>query len=79
MRHALWQPALLQQIDQHRRIPGPFLHKLNLGPGRFGPVPDIPLYGRKVYFKFDNEFWNDELHNYRFFIDDRCYTEERWE
>jgi hypothetical protein len=39
----------------------------------------IPLSGVRTYFEFDGEFWNDELHNFRFFIEDRCFSEERWE
>ena len=39
----------------------------------------IPYAGAQIYYEFDDEFWNDELHNYRFFIEDRCFSEERWE
>ncbi len=39
----------------------------------------IPFTGAQVYYPFDGEFWNDELHDLRFFIDDRCFSEERWE
>jgi hypothetical protein len=39
----------------------------------------IPFTGIHVYYPFDGEFWNDELHDLRFFIDDRCFSEERWE
>ncbi|RME19036.1 MAG: hypothetical protein D6806_19000 [Deltaproteobacteria bacterium] len=39
----------------------------------------IPKYGNDVYYEFDGEFWNDELHDFRFFIEDRCFGEERWE
>lgn len=38
--------------------------------------PDIPLGSREVYYRFDGEYWNDELHDYRFRIDDRCFAEE---
>jgi tetratricopeptide (TPR) repeat protein len=37
---------------------------------------DIPLGSREVYYRFDGEYWNDELHDYRFRIDDRCFAEE---
>jgi hypothetical protein len=40
---------------------------------------EIPSSGAQVYYEFDGEFWNDELHDYRFFIEDRCFSEERWE
>jgi hypothetical protein len=33
----------------------------------------------RAYYPFDGEFWNDELHDFRFFIEDRCFSEERWE
>jgi len=39
----------------------------------------IPSAGPMVYYEFDGEFWNDELHDFRFFIEDRCFGEERWE
>ncbi len=39
----------------------------------------IPTSGPVVYYEFDGEFWNDELHDFRFFIEDRCFSEERWE
>jgi hypothetical protein len=39
----------------------------------------IPSTGAQVYYEFDGEFWNDELHDFRFFIEDRCFSEERWE
>jgi hypothetical protein len=39
----------------------------------------IPFADLEIYYEFDGEFWNDELHNYRFFIEDRCFSEERWE
>jgi hypothetical protein len=37
---------------------------------------DIPLGSREVYYRFDGEYWNDELHDYRFRIDNRCFAEE---
>jgi hypothetical protein len=40
---------------------------------------EIPSSGKQVYYRFDGEFWNDELHDFRFFIEDRCFSEERWE
>ncbi len=39
----------------------------------------VPSSGPQVYYAFDGEFWNDELHDFRFFIEDRCFSEERWE
>jgi hypothetical protein len=39
----------------------------------------VPFSGAHVYYTFDGEFWNDELHDLKFFIEDRCYSEERWE
>lgn len=36
----------------------------------------IPLGSKDVYYVFDQEYWNDELHDYRFRIEDRCFSEE---
>ena len=33
---------------------------------------DIPYYGNKIYYQFDNEFWNDEIHSYKLFIKNKC-------
>ncbi len=44
-----------------------------------GEEEKIPYSDSKTYFEFDGEFWNDELHSFRFFIEDRCFSEERWE
>lgn len=39
----------------------------------------IPLGSEDVYYVFDREYWNDELHDYRFRIEDRCFSEELFE
>ena len=39
----------------------------------------IPYSDKRVFYEFDGEFWNDEMHDFRFFIEDRCFSEERWE
>ncbi|MBI1947394.1 MAG: hypothetical protein HYS27_16995 [Deltaproteobacteria bacterium] len=39
----------------------------------------VPLGSRQVYYRFDGEYWNDELHDYRFRIDNRCFGEELFE
>jgi hypothetical protein len=39
-------------------------------------VPPIPLGSRQVYYRFEGEYWNDELHDYQFRIDNRCFGEE---
>lgn len=39
----------------------------------------IPLGSEDVYYAFDQEYWNDELHDYRFRIEDRCFSEELFE
>jgi hypothetical protein len=44
-----------------------------------GKAEEIPYYGLQAYYEFDGEFWNDELHDFRFFIEDRCFSEERWD
>lgn len=36
----------------------------------------IPLGSREVYYQFNGEYWNDELHDYRYRIDNRCFGEE---
>jgi hypothetical protein len=36
----------------------------------------IPLASDDVYYLFNGEYWNEELHNYRFRIEDRCFGEE---
>jgi len=41
--------------------------------------PPIPLGSRKVYYRFEGEYWNDELHDYRFRIENRCFSEELFE
>jgi tetratricopeptide (TPR) repeat protein len=37
--------------------------------------PPIPLGSKEVYYEFDGEYWNDELHDYRFRIENRCFGE----
>ncbi|MCA9550138.1 MAG: hypothetical protein KC933_08890 [Myxococcales bacterium] len=36
---------------------------------------DIPYGGDQVYYAFDDEFWNDELAHYDFFVENRCFDE----
>ena len=33
----------------------------------------IPYDSANVYYEFDTEYWNDELHSYKFFILSRCF------
>jgi hypothetical protein len=33
----------------------------------------IPYDSANVYYEFDEEYWNDELHSYKFFITSRCF------
>jgi hypothetical protein len=40
---------------------------------------NIPLGSRQVYYRFDGEYWNDELHDYRFRIESRCFGEGLFE
>lgn len=35
----------------------------------------IPLAGDKTYYAFVDEFWNDELPKYDFFVENRCFDE----
>ncbi|MBI5508820.1 MAG: hypothetical protein HY903_08715 [Deltaproteobacteria bacterium] len=36
----------------------------------------IPYDSANVYYEFDTEFWNDELHSYKYFINSRCFEME---
>lgn len=36
---------------------------------------EIPSGGDAVYYRFAGEFWNDELPDYQFFIENRCFDE----
>jgi hypothetical protein len=33
----------------------------------------VPYDSANVYYEFDTEYWNDELHSYRYFITSRCF------
>jgi len=33
----------------------------------------VPYDSSSVYYEFDTEFWNDELHSYSYFINSRCF------
>jgi hypothetical protein len=35
----------------------------------------IPIGGDKAYYAFVDEFWNDELPKYDFFVENRCFDE----
>ena len=35
----------------------------------------IPISGDRVYYNFDEEFWNDELPTYDFLVENRCFDE----
>lgn len=39
----------------------------------------IPVGGDDVYYVFGGEYWNDELHDYRFRIENRCFGGELFE
>jgi len=32
----------------------------------------VPYDSAKAYYEFDTEFWNDELHSYSYFVNNRC-------
>ncbi len=34
----------------------------------------IPYDSANVYYEFDEEYWNDELHSYKYFITTRCFS-----
>lgn len=46
---------------------------------RQAPEKPIPVGSSNVYYIFDGEYWNDELHDYRFRIESRCFGEELFE
>jgi len=52
--------------------------RIKKGSGKIVPEaqPPIPLGSREVYYQFDGEYWNDELHDYRFRVDNRCFGED---
>ena len=33
----------------------------------------VPYDSANVYYEFDTEYWNDELHSYKYFITSRCF------
>ncbi|MEO1336068.1 MAG: hypothetical protein AAFV29_10510, partial [Myxococcota bacterium] len=35
----------------------------------------IPIAGDRVFYNFDDEFWNDELPTYDFLVENRCFDE----
>lgn len=36
----------------------------------------IPFDSANVFYEFDTEFWNDELHSYKYFVSNRCFENE---
>ena len=45
-----------------------------------GAQPVDPAVGKPTaVFAFQNEFWNDELDDYRVVLDDRCETAQEWD
>jgi hypothetical protein len=36
------------------------------------PTPKVPISSKRVYYRFDDEYWTDELPWYKFNIEDRC-------
>ncbi|RMG20129.1 MAG: tetratricopeptide repeat protein [Deltaproteobacteria bacterium] len=36
------------------------------------PPPEIPLTGERAFFRFEGEFWTDELDDFVVFAEDRC-------
>ena len=43
-----------------------------------GPEEDlsVPYDSNNVYYELDGEYWNDELHDYQYFVTDRCFEGE---
>ena len=33
----------------------------------------VPYDSANVYYEFDTEYWNDELHSYNYFVSSRCF------
>jgi hypothetical protein len=40
-------------------------------------LEEKPLEGKQIAFRFTNEYWNDELRDYRFSLKSRCIEENR--
>jgi hypothetical protein len=38
--------------------------------------PEVSVDSNEVRYTFEGEYWNDELHDYRFRIDDRCFGQD---
>ena len=36
----------------------------------------VPYDSANVYYEFDGEYWNDELHSYQVFVTNRCFEAE---
>jgi hypothetical protein len=36
----------------------------------------VPYDSQNVYYEFDGEYWNDELHSYQVFVTNRCFEAE---
>ena len=37
----------------------------------------VPYDSANVYYEFDTEYWNDELHSYQYFVTSRCFEPGR--
>ena len=38
------------------------------------PAPKVPLSSERVYYRFEGEYWTEELPSYKFNIEDRCVS-----
>ncbi len=63
-------------MDRYKKVKRMYA-KSKLG-GKEELVGEVPIFSRKTYYLFDGEYWNDELDDYTFFIEDYCQTPERW-
>lgn len=46
---------------------------------RLPPDPRVPFGGQQVYYRFNGEYWNDELHSYQYRIESRCFASRLFE
>jgi len=63
-------------MDRYKKVKR--MYAKNKFGGKEEQVGKVPMFSRKTYYLFDGEYWNDELDDYTFFIEDYCQTPERW-
>ena len=64
-------------MDQYRKVK--LMYHRDEAEETAAEEPEIPKFSRNTYYTFDGEYWNDELDDYTFFIEDYCRDPERWD